>query len=168
VLGSDIDAANFGGFLSELVFINDLIGDVTQLDLNEFSMMQKCHEVEVGDVYCHESHTLLCGDDTVEKHFGHQHFCGQGGYFAGVVDSVTPYHESHLVGFCLFWSDRAYELPIRDVFMWSAGTSCWKINSIVLVGFFMQPPMPFANCPNLLAAERLHAFLCFELFISCM
>jgi hypothetical protein len=166
VLGSDVVAANFGGFLSELVFVNGLIGDVTQLDSNEFSMMQRCHEVEVGDVYCHEPHTLLCGDDTVEKHFGHQHFCCQGGYFAGVVDSVTPYHESHLVGFYLFWSDHAYKLPIRDVFMRSAGTSCWKINSIVLVGFFMQPPMPFANCPNLLAAERLHAFLCFELFIS--
>jgi hypothetical protein len=28
-LGSDVDDAVFGGFLSELVFINDLIADVT-------------------------------------------------------------------------------------------------------------------------------------------
>ncbi len=114
-LGSDVDAAIFGGFLSELVFVNNLIRDVTQFDLNEFSTMQRCHEVEVGDVCCHESRNL-CGDDTIEKHFGHHHFCGQGGYFAWVVDSVTPYYESHSVGFYLFWSDCAYELPVCDVF----------------------------------------------------
>ena len=73
-------------------------------------MMQRCQEVEVGDVHCHEAR-ILCGDHTVEEHFGHQHFCGQGGYFAGVVDSVP-----HLVGFCLFWSDCAYKLPVCDVF----------------------------------------------------
>ncbi len=76
--------------------------------------MQRCHEVEVGDVHCHELRTL-CRDHTGEKHFNHQHFCGQGGHFAWVVDSVTPYRESHLVGFCLFWSDPAYKLPICDI-----------------------------------------------------
>jgi hypothetical protein len=39
-----------------------------------------------------------------------------GGYFAGVVDSVSACRESHLVGFCLFGSDRAYKLPVRDIF----------------------------------------------------
>jgi hypothetical protein len=78
--------------------------------------MQRCHEVEVENAHCHELRTL-CGDDTVEKHFGHQHLCGWGGYFARIVDSVTPYCESHLVGFCLFiGSDRAYELFVCDVF----------------------------------------------------
>jgi hypothetical protein len=43
-------------------------------------------------------------------------FCGQGGNFARVVDSVASYHESHLVGFYLFGSDGAYVLPVRDVF----------------------------------------------------
>ncbi len=46
------------------------------------------------------------------KHFGHQYFCGQGGYFAWVVVSITPYRESHLDGFCLIWSDCAYKLPV--------------------------------------------------------
>jgi hypothetical protein len=44
------------------------------------------------------------------------------------------------------------------LFMWSTGTSYWKMNSIVLVGFFMRPPMPFANHPNSLAADRVHPF----------
>jgi hypothetical protein len=45
-LGSDVDAAIFGGFLSEVVFVEDLISrDVTYFDSNEFSMMQRCHEV---------------------------------------------------------------------------------------------------------------------------
>ncbi len=64
-LGSDVDASIFGGFLSELVFSDDFIGDITQLDLNEFGMMQRCHEVEDGNVHCHESCTLG-GDDTIE------------------------------------------------------------------------------------------------------
>jgi hypothetical protein len=77
--------------------------------------MQRCHEIEVGNAHCHELRTLR-GDDTIGKHFGHPHFCGWGVYFAWVVDSVTPYCESHLVGFCLLGSDQAYELPIPDIF----------------------------------------------------
>ncbi len=77
--------------------------------------MQRCHVVQVGNVHCHELHTLH-GDDTIELYFSHQYFCGQGGNFAGVVDSVTPYRETHLVGFCLFGSDQAYKLPVRDIF----------------------------------------------------
>jgi hypothetical protein len=69
-LGSDVDASIFGGFLSELVFSDDFIGDITYLDSDEFGMMKRCHEVEVGNVHCHESCPLR-GDDTIEEHFGH-------------------------------------------------------------------------------------------------
>ncbi len=129
--------------------------------------MQRCHQVEVGCVHCHELHTL-CGDDTIELHFSHQHFNIWGGYLAGVVDSVTPYCESHLVWFCLFGSDRAYKLPVCNV----VHAVCQyllledELNSVGRV--FMHPPMPFANCPNLLAAVRLHSFLYSGLFISCL
>ncbi len=37
-------------------------------------------------------------------------------YFAGVVNSVAAYRESHLVGFCLLGSDQAYKLPVCDFF----------------------------------------------------
>jgi hypothetical protein len=93
--------------------------------------MQRCHEVEVGDVQCHEARTL-CGDQTVEEHFGHQHFHGWGGYFTRVVDSVSSYCELHSIGFCLFWSDHANVLPVCDVFH----AFCWhlvledKLNSV--------------------------------------
>jgi hypothetical protein len=53
-------------------------------------------------------------------------------------------------------------------FLRSAGTLYWEMNSIVLLGFLMCPQMPFASCLNLLAADRLHAFLYFGLFISCL
>ncbi len=69
-LGSDVDASNFGGFLSELVFSDDFIGDITYLDLDESGTMKRWHEVEVGNVHCHESCPLR-GDDTIEEHFGH-------------------------------------------------------------------------------------------------
>ncbi len=69
-LGSDVDASVFGGFLSELVFSDDFIRDITYLDLGKFGTMKRCHEVEVGNVNCHES-CPLCGDDTIEEHFGH-------------------------------------------------------------------------------------------------
>jgi hypothetical protein len=48
--------------------------------------------------------------------------------------------------------------PYVMSFLRSASTLCWEMNSMVLVGFFMQPPMPFASHPNLLAADRLHDF----------
>ncbi len=60
-LGSDVDASIFGGLFSR---------DITNLDLDEFGTMKRCHEVEVGNVHCHES-CPLCGDDTIEVHFGH-------------------------------------------------------------------------------------------------
>jgi hypothetical protein len=69
-LGSDVDASIFGGFLSELVFFDDFIRDITYLDSNELGMMKRCHEVKVGNVHCHES-CPLHGDDTIEEHFGH-------------------------------------------------------------------------------------------------
>jgi hypothetical protein len=46
--------------------------------------------------------------------------------------------------------------------------SCWNINSIVFVGFFIQPLMSFANHPNSLADERLHACLYFVLLNNCL
>jgi hypothetical protein len=58
--------------------------------------------------------------------------------------------------------------PYVTSFLRSVGISCSEMNSIVLVGFLMCPPMPFASFPNLLAADRLHAFLYFGLFISCL
>ncbi len=120
--------------------------------------MQRCHEVEVGYVHCHEAHTLR-GDHTVEEHFGQQHFCGWGGYFAGVVDSVSSYHKSYLVRFCLFWSGCANKLPVCDVFHEFCRYLVWedKLNSVGR--FFMRPLMPFANRPNSLADERLHVFV---------
>ncbi len=63
-LGSDVDASIFGGFLSELVFFDNFIGDITYLDSDEFGTMKRCHEVEVGNVHCHESCPLR-GDDTI-------------------------------------------------------------------------------------------------------
>jgi hypothetical protein len=39
---------------------------------------------------------------------------------------------------------------------------------MVLVGFFILPPMQFANCPNLLDDDRLNAYLCFVLLIDCL
>ena len=58
--------------------------------------------------------------------------------------------------------------PYVTSFNRSVGTSCWNINLMVLVGFFIRPPMPFANHPNLLADERLRASLYFVLLINCL
>jgi hypothetical protein len=110
----------------------------------------------------------LCGDYAVEEHFCHQHFRGRDCDFAWVVDSVSPYGEPRLIGFCLFWSDCAHKLPVSDIFH----PFCWyfvleyKLNSVG--GIFILPPMLFANCPNLMANVRLHACLYFVLLINCL
>ncbi len=58
--------------------------------------------------------------------------------------------------------------PYVTSFLQSAGILCLEMNSIVLVGFLMRPPMSFTSHPNLLAADRLHAFFYFGLLISCL
>ena len=98
--------------------------------------MQRCHEVEVGDVRCHESCTLR-GDDTVEKN---------------LVTSISAVGAATLLGMlilsppnvnCIQLGSAFYGLTVHMnclyvmSFIQSAGTLCWKINSIVLVGFFM-------------------------------
>ncbi len=70
MLESDVDASISGGFLSELAFSDDFIRDITYFDSDEFGAMKRFHEVEVGNVHCHESCPLR-GDDTIEEHFGH-------------------------------------------------------------------------------------------------
>ncbi len=69
-LDSDVDTSVFVGFLSELVFSDDFIGDITYFDSDEFGTMKRCHEVVVGNVHGHELCPLR-GDDTIEEHFGH-------------------------------------------------------------------------------------------------
>ncbi len=39
---------------SELIFFSDLVWDVAQFHSNEFRSVQRCHEVKIGDVHCHE------------------------------------------------------------------------------------------------------------------
>ena len=42
----------------------------------------------------------------------------------------------------------------------------YKLDSVG--GIFILPPMSFATHPNLLAGERIHAFLYFMLLINCL
>ncbi len=58
--------------------------------------------------------------------------------------------------------------PYVTSFNRSVGTLCWNINWMVLVGFIILLPMPFAYRPNSLADERLHASLYFVLLINCL
>ncbi len=65
-----------------------------------------------------------------------------------VVDSVAAYRESHLVGFCLFGSDQAYELPVCYV----VAAVCWylilgdELNSVG--GVFDAPSNAICQLPE--------------------
>ena len=104
-LGFDVDAAFWCCIFSEFIFDYDFVRDVTQFHPNEFRLVQRCHEVKVGDVHCHEV-CAFCGDDAVEEHLGlgHKHFHGGGGDFAQIIDSISSNSESCSIRFTLFWS----------------------------------------------------------------
>ena len=44
---------------------DDFFWNVVEADSDEFWLLEWGHEVEVGDVHCHES-CIWCGDDAVE------------------------------------------------------------------------------------------------------
>jgi hypothetical protein len=79
--------------------------------------VQRCHDVKVGDVHCHEAFSFH-GDDAVKEHFGHYRFRGGGGDFAWIVDSVSSNSELCSIGLSLFGSYCAHELPVSNVLLW--------------------------------------------------
>ncbi len=48
----------------QVVFIYDFLGDVAEIDVYVLGLFEWCHEVEVGDVHCHEA-GALSRDDAV-------------------------------------------------------------------------------------------------------
>ena len=155
LLGSNVDAAIQCCLFSEVVFFDDFVLDVAQFHSDEFRSVQRCHEVKVGDVHCHEA-CAFCGDG------------GGGGNFSRIVDSVSSDSELCLIGFSLFGSYCAHKLPVHNVSLLLFWYLVLVNELVVLVGFFILLPMPFANHPNLLANERLHAFLYFVLLTNCL
>jgi hypothetical protein len=75
---------------------------------------------------------------------------------------LSPPTVNHIwLGSAFLGLTKHVNCPYVMSFLQSAGTLCWEMNLIVLVGILMRPQMPFANPPNLLAADRLHAFFVF-------
>ena len=58
----------------EIIFVDDLVGDVLDADANVFRSFEWGHEVKVRDVHGHEL-CISCGDYTIEKKIRYQHFC---------------------------------------------------------------------------------------------
>ena len=58
--------------------------------------------------------------------------------------------------------------PYVTSFIRLCGILFLVINEIVLIGFLMVPPTPFASRPNLFADDVLQCFLSFGFLISCL
>jgi hypothetical protein len=157
-LGSDVDASIFGGFLFELVFSDDFIGDITYLDSDEFGTMKRCHEVEVGNVHCREL-CRLHGDDTIEEHLATSISAVGVATLPGQLILLPPTVNCIRLGSAFSGLTENTNCPYAMSSLHSASISCSEMNLIVLVGFLMRPPMPFACRLNFLAADRLLAFL---------
>ena len=88
---------------------------ISSFEADVFGAFERSFKVEVGDVDGHE----LCtgsGDDAVEEDFGHKHFCGGGGDFTRVVDSVATNGEPSAVWFKFLRADAAHKFSVGDVF----------------------------------------------------
>ena len=93
----NVDATILGGFVAEIVEFNDLLWGVVQLEEEVFVSFHWSVEVEVRDV---NGHKFCAGRryDAAEQDLDDDQFCRWGTNFFGVVNFISAYGESCLVG----------------------------------------------------------------------
>ena len=80
-------------YLPEFIFIDDIVRDVLDSDVNVFWSFEGGNEVKIRDVHGHEL-GVSCGDYTIEKDFFYQHICRGRCYLTGIVDLVSSNDET--------------------------------------------------------------------------
>mmetsp|Transcript_14926 Transcript_14926/g.34660 ORF Transcript_14926/g.34660 Transcript_14926/m.34660 type:complete len:283 (+) Transcript_14926:1156-2004(+) len=108
----DVDVS-VNSLLVEVVFGDDLLGNVAE---REFDVLEALHgsvEVEVGDVDGHELGPRR-RHDAVQKDFEKEHVGGGRAHVPGVLDAISPEGEACPKGLGLLGTHGAHELAVGD------------------------------------------------------
>ena len=101
--------------LHEVVFINEVLRDVGELDFDVFGTIQRGAEIEVGDVEGAEACTFA-GENTVDHEFDQFKWCRFGADIAWVADAVAANGDAGSVGIGFFGAHFADHLGVGDFF----------------------------------------------------
>ncbi len=101
-------------FVTESVFIDDVLGEQFQFHSEVLVPVHGSHEVEVLDVDGHELH-IGGGDDAVEHEFDGKEVCSWCPTVVRVVDYVPAHHNMHAVWIFLLRAVDTDDLSVGDV-----------------------------------------------------
>ena len=113
--------------LIEVVFINDVLRDVSELDACVLGPVQWCVEVEIGEIHCHVF-SARCGKGAVDYKFDGLQRCCFCTTIAGVVDCVTPDGDASSIDFFFIWfylTHYARVCYIRYTILWDVVEVDW-------------------------------------------
>ena len=89
----DIDVALFGDLRPEIIFLDDVFGDVGNFDSHVFETIHQSHQVKILDVNRHVSCARI-GNDTIEENLnGEEIDCGSAAIDEG-MDFISSHDEA--------------------------------------------------------------------------
>lgn len=119
---------------NEIVFFDEFIRDIGELDANIFGIGHRSIEVEVLQVDGTEP-CALSGEDTVEEQFDKFQRCGVGANIARVADPVATDSDTGAVGVILLWANLADHHGMAD-FLALGGRDVLVVDEKECVGTF--------------------------------
>ena len=118
--------------LHEVVFINEVLRDVGELDFDVFRTIQRGAEIEVGDVEGAELGAFT-GENTVNHELDKFKGSSFGANIAWVADSVASYRDSGAVRISFLWAHFADDIAVANFFE-TFGRNVGKINDMEGIG----------------------------------
>ena len=118
--------------LHEVVFINEVLRDVGELDFDVFRTIQRGAEIEVGDVEGAEL-GAFAGKNTVNHELDKFKWCSFRANIAWVADSIAGYRDSGAVRISLLWANFADNIAVANFFE-TVGRNVGEVNDMEGIG----------------------------------
>ena len=118
--------------LHEVVFVDEVLRDVGELDFDVFRTIQRGAEIEVGDVEGAEL-GAFAGKNTVNHELDKFKWCSFRANIAWVADSIAGYRDSGAVRISFLWAHFADDIAVANFFE-TFGRNVGKINDMEGIG----------------------------------
>ena len=118
--------------LHEVVFVDEVLRDVGELDFDVFRTIQRGAEIEVGDVEGAEL-GAFAGEDTVDHELDKFKRSSFGANIAWVADSVAGYRDSGAVRISFLWANFADNIAVANFFE-TFGRNVGKVDDMEGIG----------------------------------
>jgi hypothetical protein len=117
---------------SEVVFLDEFIRDVGELDAHIFGIWHRSVKVEVLEINGAKP-SAFPGEDTVEEEFDKFQGCGVGTNIARVANAVAADSDTGAIGVIFLWANFTDHHSMTDLFAFVKG-DVWVVNEKESVG----------------------------------